>query len=221
MAVIEGGVSGALAGVGVEAASPQHVTPKPIPVGVLGHYRTSHRCMLVANQAATGRLFEIRNASATDLIVLTRLRVVIMQTAGHTAAIENSIDVFKATGFTVSSTTNTVTPAISKSRTSFGTAGGIVRGLTVAGAAAGMTGGTATKDGNALFQVPIWLLVAVPTAGSTPREAYDYTPWVTNGASPPILAQSEGLIVESRALLGAAAGSAIYIDIAWAETTAY
>ena len=57
MAVLEGGVSAALAGVGAETSSPFHVTIKPIPHGALGHYRVNHRCVLVANQAANSRLF--------------------------------------------------------------------------------------------------------------------------------------------------------------------
>lgn len=221
MAVIEGGVSGSLAGVGVETGSAQHVTSKPTPYGSLGHYRTSHRCALVNTQAANSRLFELQNASATNLIIIDALRIFWMQTANHTAAIEDSLDKYKCTSFTVVDTTNTVTPVISKMRSSMPSAGAVVRGLTVAGNSAGMTGGTLTKDTNPLKQVPMWLLAAIPTAGPPPQQILDYVHQPVNGEHPLVLVQNEGFIIENRVLLGAAAGSAFYIDVEWTEATAY
>src|SRR4051812_44298753 len=117
MAVLEGGVSTSLAGVGAEAASALHITQKPIPHGALGHYTTTHRFVLVATQAANSRLFTIRNTHATNLLVLTRLIIKWMTASAHTAFIEDSIDCFKSTGFSVVDTTNTVTPTISVKRT--------------------------------------------------------------------------------------------------------
>ncbi|MBL8794268.1 MAG: hypothetical protein JNM56_10200 [Planctomycetia bacterium] len=221
MAVLEGGVSAALAGIAEESGSPLHVVSKPDPVGVLGHYRTSHRAVLVATQAANSRLFELQNAHATNLIVIHDIRVEWTQTAAHTAAIMDSLDIYRCTSFSAVDTTNTVTPAISKLRTSFATAGANVRGITVAGIAAGMTGGTLTKDTAPLRQFGLWMTAAVPTAGPTSRLDGSYTPKVADGESPLILVQNEGLIIENRVLLGAAAGSAVSIDIEWSELTAY
>lgn len=224
MAVLEGGTSAALAGIGVESQSALHVTQKPVPVGALGHYRTSHRCALVNTQAANSRLFELRNAHASNLIVILHIRIQWVQTAAHTAAIEDSIDAYRLTSFSVTSTTNTVTPVASKLRTSYGTidtAATLIRGVTVAGAAAGMTGATLTKDTAPLFQLPMWLLAAVPTAGPTVHTEYHYSPDVGDGEAPLVLAQNEGLLIENRVLLGAAAGSSVYIDVEWAEVTAY
>jgi hypothetical protein len=221
MAVLEGGVSAALAGVAGESGSPLHVVSKPDPVGVLGHYRTSHRAVLVAAQAANSRLFELQNAHATNLIVIHDIRVEWTQTAAHTAAIMDSLDIYRCTSFSAVDTTNTVTPAISKLRTSFATAGANVRGITVAGIAAGMTGGTLTKDTAPLRQFGLWMTAAVPTTGPTSRIEGRYTPKVADGESPLILVQNEGLTIENRVLLGAAAGSAVSIDIEWSELTAY
>lgn len=221
MAVLEGGTSAALAGVGVESGSPLHIVAKPISVGSAGHFHTSHRCAIVASQAANSRLFEIRNADASLLCVVTRLRIQWFQTAAHTAAIEDSLDVYKCTSFSAVDTTNTVTPVITKMRTSFGSATSVVRGVTVAGASAGMTGGTLTKDTAAFTQTPLWLLAAAPTGGPVPAVTMDYAWDSGDGESPFVFAQNEGLIVENRVSLGIAAGSAVYIDISWAETTAY
>lgn len=221
MAVIEGGVSGALAGVGAESGSPQHVVTKPDSVGALGHYTTTHRTAMINGQAANSRIFSLQNAHATNLIVIHEVRIVIQQTAAMTAAIETSLDVYKLTGFSVVDTTNTVTPVATKMRTSFGTAGAVLRGLTIAGAAAGMTGGTSTKDTAPILQQPTWLLLAVPTGGPTVRNDYTWSPEVSSGQSPLILVQNEGLLIENRTALGAAAGASVHLRCVWSELTAY
>jgi len=156
MAVMEGGTSGALQEVGVAAASAAHMQMKPPPHGALGHYRTAVRMSIVASQAANSRLFEIRN-TATNIIVITGLNLKWIQTAAHTAAILDSLDVFRVTGFTAVDTTNTVTPTATVKRTAGMAAspgGAAIRHATVAGIAAGMTGGTLTKDGNAYSSTP-------------------------------------------------------------------
>jgi hypothetical protein len=222
MAVLEGGVSAALAGVALEAANPMHVTPKPVPYGSLGHYRVNHRCALVASQAANSRVFEVRNTHATNLIIPTRLILKWIQTGAHTAAIEDSLDCFKVTGFSAVDTVNTVTPTASVKRNSMAAAPGAaaIRGLTVAGNSAGMTGGTLVKDGGSFAQLPQWLLLAQPTAGTVIAAFLDVLDDV-NGTHPFAFAQNEGLIIENRVLLGAAAGSSVYVDFSWVETTAF
>jgi hypothetical protein len=158
MAIQNLGKSGDIAEAGNQtynSGAPWHVQPKPLQYGSLGHYRTNHRCALVNTQAANSRLFEIRNTHATNLIVPTRLILKWVQTGAHTAAIEDSLDVFKVTGFSAVDTTNTVTPTASVKRASMSASpgGAALRGVTVAGAAAGMTGGTLTKDANSIGQL--------------------------------------------------------------------
>lgn len=221
MAVIEGINSGNVAEVGAAAAAPVHVTLKPIPHGVLGHYRVSVRLAIIAAQAANSRLFSLRNIGA-NLIIPTRLNLRWLATAAHTAAIEDSLDLFKVTGFSVQDTTNTVTPAVSRKRTSMAAAPGNVevRNATVAGIAAGMTGGTLTKDGSPFAQLPKWLQLAQPTASEVPPSFLDALDDI-NGTHPWALANNEGIILENRVLLGAAAGSSVYLDISWAEVTLF
>jgi hypothetical protein len=219
MAQLEG-PSGAVAEVGAGAASPMHITAKADPYGALGHYTTSHRTALVATQAANSRLFELQNAHATNLVVIHRVHVTLAQTAAHTAAIETSIDMYRCTTFTAVDTTGTVTPVASKMRTSMGAAGANLRGVTVAGAAGGMTGGTLTKDTAPMWQMQAWLLLAVPTGGPTVRSEYRWLPDVGDGEHPLVLVQNEGFILENRVLLGAAAGSSIHINVAWSELAA-
>ena len=220
-----GGVSGTVADVAEASAKALHTTNKPIPYGSLGHYRVNHRCVLVNTQAANSRLFEVRNTHATNLIIPTRLIIKWFSSSAHTALIEDSLDVFKVTGFTAVDTTNTVTPTASVKRASMSAAPGsaAIRGVTVAGAAAGMTGGTLTKDGGSFAQFP---LVLAQTVMATTDTLSRWFPQLdvfddVNGTHPFVFTQNEGFIIENRVLLGAAAGSSVYIDFSWAETTAF
>lgn len=223
MAVMEGGVSATLAGVALEDQAALHATVKPVPWGTLGHYRTNHRCLIVNTQAANSRLFEVRNPSASVLVIPTRLVIKWIQTGAHTAAIEDSLDVFKLTGFSAVDTVNTVTPTASVKRgtmTAPASATALLRGLTVAGVAAGMTGGTLTKDANSIGQLPQWLLAALPTAGTVIALLNDNFDDV-NGTHPFCFGQNEGFEIENRVLLGAAAASSVYIDFSWVEALKY
>lgn len=222
MAVLESASNAALAEVGLAAASGLHVVQKPIAYGVLGHYRVSARFALVNAQAANSRLFSLRNTHATNLIIPTRINVRWLQTGAHTAAIEDLLDIFKLTAFTVDDTTNTVTPTVSRKRTTMAAAPGNanIRHVTIAGVAAGMTGGTLTKDGSPFCSLPKWLVAAVPTASEVKYDLLDALDDV-NGTHPFVFVQNEGLEIENRILLGAAAASIVYVDISWAEVTLF
>lgn len=204
------------------ATDGQHVWSRPIPTGV-GHYRVNHRFVLVAAQAANSRLFEIRNAHATNIIIPTRLIIKWINSAAHTAIIEDSLDVYKLTGFTVVDPTNAVVLTPSSKRTTMGATSALVRGVTVAGAAAGMTGGTLVKDASSVGQVPrIFNQAVMATTDTNPRiaDVHDIFDDV-NGTHPFALVLNEGIVIENRVLLGAAAGSSVYIDFSYAEVTKY
>lgn len=223
MAIQIQGNAGIVAEVGGTTFRGLHVHAKPLEYGALGHYRASVRFALIAAQAANSRLWELRNTHATNLIILTRLNVKWLQTAAHTAAILDSIDCFKCTTFSAVDTTNTVTPTLSVKRGATMAAapgGAAVRHVTVAGAAAGLTGGTLTKDGSPLVQLQKWLLLAMPTGGEVKADVLDALDDV-NGTHPFVFVQNEGVEIENRVLLGAAAGSDVVVDSSHAEVTAY
>ena len=193
---------------------------RPIKYGPGGHYGTTARLALVATQAAGSRLFTLRNANTANLVVLTSLYIQWLQTGAHTAAIEDSLDVFRVTGFSAIDTTNytalTVTPQRSAG---MGTAGALVGQVTAAGAAAGTTGGTLTVDAQAWFQLPQWLLAAQPTGQVVSPIILNYI--LGNGEHPLVLKPNEGLAISNRVLLGASASSSVYIDVEWAEVDEY
>lgn len=210
------GPSGSIQEVGAGAGSASHVTIKPVPHGTGGHYRSNHRCVLTAAQVANSRLFEVRNTSASLLLIPTRLILKAVQSAAGTAQ-EASLDVFKATGFSAVDTTNTVTPTASQKRVSMAaSAAAAIRGVTVAGAAAGMTGGTLTKDGTSIGQLP---LVVAAAASQTLFQADIFDD--VNGTHPFAFAQNEGLIIENRALNTTSYGFSLYIDFSWVEVAAF
>lgn len=200
-----------------------HFVPKPIPTSI-GHFRVTHRFVLVATQAATSRLFEIQNPTSGRLLIPTRLKVSWVSAAAHTALIEDSLDLYKATGFSAVDTTNTVTPVgITKRTTGGGASTANIRGVTVAGAAAGMTGGVVTALANPVSQLGIILAQAVMAAADTVSRYPEVVEMLDdmNGTHPFVLEQNEGLVVTNRVLLGAAAGSSVYIDLSWCEALAF
>lgn len=208
--------------VGAAPFSGLHVRQTPLPYGAGGHFRTTHRCVLANSQAANSRIFELVNPSAALVLVITDLRVVWLQTGAHTAAIEDSLDVFKCTGFTAVDNTNVVTPVPTKKRETMAASLAAIRGVTPAGAAAGMTGGTLTKIGAPFSSLPQWLLAAEPTTASVvPAGAPAVMAPVEDGDHPFVLAQNEGFEIENRVLLGAAAASSVYIDCSWAEVPVF
>lgn len=215
------GASGDVVDAGERASLPMHVVTKPIPAD--GHYRVTHRFVLVNTQAANSRLFEIRQPTSAKFLILTRLTIRWLNSAAHTAIIEDSLDCVKVTNFSAVDTTNTVTLTASLKRTGMAADTALIRGVTVAGAAAGMTGGTLTEDSGPFAQLPrIFNQTVMATTETSPRTS-DYLAAYDDdfGSHPFVFAQNEGFIVKNRVLLGAAAGSSVYIDCGYSIVDAY
>ena len=211
------GNGGVVADVGGTTFRALNVHSKPLEYGTLGHYRTSVRIASTAAQAANSRIFEIRNTHATNLIIPTRLSLRALQTAAGTAQ-ENSLDVYRVTGFSAVDTTNIVTPVSSVKRTSMAAypGGAAIRHLTLAGAAAGMTGGTLTKDTQFFATLNYNVAAAIQTTSQWgPYDCLDDV----NGTHPFTLIQNEGIMIENRVLNVTSYGITWYIDFSWAEVT--
>lgn len=217
MAIQVQGNGGVIADVGGTTFRAMNTQVKPIEYGGFGHYKATLRMSSTAAQTANSRLLELQNPSASILIVPTRLVIRALQTAAGTAQ-ENSVDVYKATSFTVVSTVNAVTGAASKKRTSMGSSLAAFRYLTLTGVAAGMTGSTATKDTLPIATAPYNVAAAINTNGPiATADCFDDV----NGTHPLVLAQNEGLVIENRILNVTSYGVTWFIDLAWAEVPAY
>ena len=223
MAIIQG-ISGDSVEAGNRAynlAAPIHTIGKPIQYSTLGHYRMSVRFTMATTQGANSRLWEIRNGHASNLIIPTRMELSILPAGTVTAAYRMEIDLFKLTGFSAVDTTNTVTPGTPSSKRGSlmaATPGAIFRHVTVAGAAAGMTGGTLTKDAVAAGIAQTWVATAAATTVPFRKEMLDDV----NGTHPFVLAQNEGLELEN-IVAGSATANVVdvAVDFSWAEVTAF
>jgi hypothetical protein len=196
------------------------VVTKPLEYGALGHYRHSIKLIMATSQAANSRLWTIRN-STTNLIVPTRLRIIVMATGTVTTGYRAQFDVYRLTSFSVSDSTNTATPTISVKRTSTMAAapgGAAVRHVTASGVAAGMTSGTLTKDVNPIGTAFYWAATASASTAPVVSETMDDV----NGTHPFVLAQNEGLLIENT-IVGSGTANVIevIVDCSWAEVSAY
>lgn len=217
MAIQIQGNSGTIAEVGGATFKALHVHIKPLEYGSLGHYKFAGRVLSTAAQAANARLLEMRN-SAANLLVLTRLTLRALQVVAGTAQ-ENSIDAFRCTSFSVIDSTNTSTPALSPKRTTgMAAAPGGAQVRLLAAAAAGMTGGTLTKDGSAFASLPFNVAAAINV--STIWGPYDAVDDV-NGTHPFVFAANEGFEVENRVLNVTSYGIAWFFDLSVAEVAAF
>lgn len=193
-----------------------------IPHGALGHYHARHRAVLAATQAANSRIFEVRNTHASNLIIPINLTVTLYQTAAGTAQ-AMGLDAFRLTSFSAVDTTNVVTPTAVVKRTTGMAAGpgaAAIRGVTAAGAAAGMTGGTLTKDSDPFWSCDFGVGTAIGAASTAqhgPYDLLDYAP----GEHPAIWENNQGVEIENRLLNVTSYGVTAVVDFSWAEVTSY
>ena len=198
------------------AQMPAHVSLRPVAHGVLGHYSASLRIASTAVQVANARILALRNTHASNLLVLTGLRLRALQTAAGTAQ-ENALDVYKATSFTVIDTTNTITPTVSKRRAGMANAPGNAEIRALSPNVAGMTGGTLTKDSLPFASLPYNVAAAIGSSMWGPIEAAEDA----GSVHPFVFAQNEGLVVENRTLNVTSYGITWYLDLSWAEVSAF
>jgi hypothetical protein len=229
LAVIVGGVSSEVAGVESEAAKPVHGVLLPIPHGGLGHFRTFFRLLATNAMAANARVFEFRNPTNVP-VVLTQLRLTAAQGAAGTAQ-ENSLDVHKATAFTVVDTSNATSPDIIARRTSTMTQAGAIGVAGVSGAksqvqirgaqagiAAGMINGTMTIETDPFATLPYNVAAAANT--TTLWGPYEVTDDL-NGNHPHVFDQNEGFVIRNRVLNVTSYGITWNIECSWAEVPVF
>jgi hypothetical protein len=198
----------------------QRSVPKPIDHGALGHYRLATTVALVVTQAANGTLFSFRWGNATNLCVIQKLRLALIQTAAATATIMPSYQVVLARSFTVSDsvgTAITLTGNNMKKRTNMGTT--LVTDIRKSAVAAGLTAGTRTLDAEPILEMPTNSTITTPNAILYEKQLDTDA---GDGVHPIVLAQNEGFIVRGPTVVFGAAGTAnLAVEVAWAEVAAY
>lgn len=230
MAIIEGGVSLEIAGVGAQAGSALHVVTKPTPVGALGSYRWSGTTGTIAAAfAANSQFWYLRWTDATRLCVIHRLQARFQPLTLFTAATltDFGFDLHKATAISAGGGGTDVFSATqpSKMRTSHANSLlGATSGSMRLSATALLTALT-TLDGHPIAQSIGDSQRVNPAAATEEQRVNDptltYLADVGSGEHPLILAKDEGLVLRNRTVWPAAGTGVFQVELAWSEVTAY
>lgn len=229
MAVIEGGVSAALAGVGVESSSPLHVASKPTPYGTLGHYAIQAETgTIAAGMGANGILFAARWTDASRFAVVYEIGVCMFRNITTGFAIGNwNFRLLFCRAWTADDTggtTLTISGENNQLRTSMGAS---LFGAIRIAAAAALGAGTRTPDTQALNaiygRVPVTIGVQiVPLSTVADLAAGPVIPLFSRDPAsehPIVLAQNEGIEIQGNVPATGTWNAAFYMK--WAEVTAY
>jgi len=229
MAVIEGGVSSAVMGVGAQAASGGHVILKPTAEGALGHYRFSGVTgTLAAALAANAQLFYIRWTDATRLCVVSYVKVEFQCLTLFTAATltDFGFDLIKATAVSAGGggTDLFSVSGPSKMRASHSTSLLASTGLARIATTAALTALT-TLDAYPIAQ-GLGDSQRVNVAAGTEEQrvndpGFEFAPDMSRGEHPLVLSQNEGLVVRNRTVWPAAGTGILKVTIGWGEVTAF
>jgi hypothetical protein len=203
----------------VDLSGATRVIHRPLAYGSLGHYKLAQVIGLLATQAANGTLFSFRWGNASNLCVITSLRISLVQTAAATATIMPTYQVFWARSFSASDTSGTavtLTGNNMKQRTSMGTT--LVTDIRFSAAAAGLTAGTRTLD-----SAPVLTLLTNSTITTPNSTIYANDLDLDNrGVHPMVFAQNEGFIVRGPTVVFGAAGTAnLVVEVGWAEVAGF
>jgi hypothetical protein len=229
MAVIEGGVSGALVGVGAETGIGMHVTARPVAHSALGHYRVSAVTgTLPATLAASSQLFYLRWTDATRFCVVTYLKASFQTLTPFTAATltDFGFDLHKATAVSAGGGGTDLGASV-KTRMRTGGMGASLldaSGLMRIATTAALTAIT-TLDALPIAQSIGDANLTNPAGGTEEPRVNDPTllfkPDIGSGEYPLVLAQNEGLVVRNRTIWPAAGTGILQVEMAWTEVTAY
>lgn len=230
MAVIEGGVSAALLGVGAQAQSSGHFESRPITYGALGHYRVQRATgTLAAALAANAVVYSFRWGDATRLAIITKIKTRFLPLTPFTAATltdHTSFDAVIGRTFTASHTGGTaITPAgnDAKMRTSMGTS--LITDLRIATTAA-LAGGTITLDASPFAQSlrkgnRVNPAAATEETIQPTTDGMDIDFSMSDGDHPIVLAQNEGFVIRNRTVWPAAGTGILSVQVGWAEVTVF
>jgi hypothetical protein len=222
MAIIEGGVSTALVGVGAENASPIHTARYPISPGAGGYYRVGPTSGTMAvSLAANAELFQFRYVTAASRIAI--VYKVSLSAVANVAATTAALVSFKLTAaraWTAAGTGGTrltLTGNNAKLRTTYATSEVNDAGISTT---AGLTAGTKTLDATDLGGVSL----GIGTGAITTGVQLNLLP-LTNlfdadgeGQHPFVCANQEGFIIRNGAVAWPAGMTwSFTVNVLWGE----
>lgn len=225
MAVIEGGVSSALAGVGAEAGAPLHTTKFPISPGAGGYYRVGAVSgTIAAALAANSEVFQFRYVTAASRIALVyKICVSAGANLAATAAAITSLRATVARSWTAAGsggTRLTLTGNNVKLRTSYATSEVNDAGILTTAA---LTAGTKTLDTTDIGQVAYGIGTGAITT-SVPLVILPRTPIFDadgEGQHPLVLANQEGFVIRTGIIQPATMTWNLAVEVLWAEVPAF
>lgn len=191
-----------------------------------GSYRSGAFTGLITTIAAgtntAGHLWAARWAPATNdprkLCLIRRFRAEWTTVTGFTAQQEISMQLFKATAFTVlHNAGGAATTPSKKQRTSLMPAP--LLAAYIANSTTAISGSTATLDTDPLDACSASALAA-GAAVQNATMSLDFNPDVTEG-SPMILESNEGLVLRNGVVMGAAGAARVSIKFDWMEVQKY
>lgn len=225
MAVIEGGVSGSLMGVGAENALPGHVCNYPVVPGSGGWYRLGATSgTMAAALAANSEIFQFRYVtSASRVALIQRVSITAGANVAASAAAITSFRLCQARSWTAAGsggTRLTLTGNNCKLRTSYATSEVNDAGISTTAA---LTAGTKTLDTTDTGAVSIGIGTgAITVAVGLPLIAettlFDAS---QAGNHPIVLANQEGFVIRSGIIFPAAMTWAFSVDVLWAEVPSF
>lgn len=225
MAVLEGGVSTAVAGVGAEAASPLHVVSLPLSHGAGGHFRIGLSTGTMAAALASGsEFFQFRYVTAASRVaVVQRVTLSIGASAAATAAGVVPIRMTVARSWTADGSGGsaaTLTGDNAQLRTAHSAS---EVSTTRISTTAALTAGTKTLDTTDIAAVSVGIgtgaiTVAVPLQLLGETVLFEAPP---SGGHPLILANQEGFVLRTGAAWPATMTWGASVNVHWTEVPAF
>lgn len=225
MAILEGGTSGTIAGVGSQAAQGLHIIAKPQDAGTLGHYAVSVQTgSMAAGLAASSEIFQLRWTDATRVCVITEVSCngLYATTAFAAGAISFNLSICRS--WTVDGSGGTLLTLSGDNqnlRAAFGAS--LIGAMRIAQTAA-LTAGTKTNDAHATGLITSHS--SGGTGSATPIIGNQHLPTTTlfrcdmaGGEYPIALVQNEGITI--RATVPATGVWTAGFTIKWMELAAF
>lgn len=226
MAVLEGGVSGALVGAGAENASPLHVTTLPMSYGSGGWYSLGATSgTMAASLGANSEIFQFRYVTAASRIALVHR--VLISAGANVAASAAALAAFRCTvarSWTAAGsggTRLTLTGDNVNLRTSMATSEVNDAGIS---STAALTAGTKTLDTTDVSAVSFGIGTGAITVSTSLPILAPVALWGGDGpvSHPIVLANQEGFVIRTGAnAFPAGMTWSFSVSVLWAEVPSF